>query len=147
MTGIKLRIDMIYTAKIEKDGDGYSAYFPDVPGADTCGDTKEEAVKFAGEALNGVLASMLGRKDPLPQANALPDKRKGLYPIEVKPQLAIAYSIFEARRGKPAAEISRRMGIARQAYRRLEDPGASLSVATLLKFSRAVGKRLEIRFV
>lgn len=59
----------------------------------------------------------------------------------------VAYAIFEARRGRTAAEISRELGMTKQAYGRLEDPKASLTVATLEKFAKAVGKKLEINFV
>ena len=45
------------------------------------------------------------------------------------------------------AEISRRMGISRQAYQRLEDPKSSLSVSTLIKLAEALGKNLEVRLV
>lgn len=59
----------------------------------------------------------------------------------------VAYAIFEARRGRTAAEIARKTSITRQAYGRLEDPKASLTVTTLEKFAKAVGKKLEINFV
>ena len=66
---------MQYTAKIFKDGDFYSVTFPDVPGANTFASTVEEARTMAKDALDGVLFSMLERKDPLPVANAslIPD--------------------------------------------------------------------------
>lgn len=138
---------MFYTAKITKEDDGYSVEFPDVPGAFSDGDTLKEAFANAEEALNGVLACMLDRKDPLPVAKVKANSKRGLYEISVNNRLAVSYSIFEARRGKSAAEISRKMGITRQAYQRLENPKASLSVATLEKFANATEKKLEIRFI
>ena len=138
---------MNYIAKFFKDGDGIGVEFPDVPGAFTCADTMDEARDMARDVLNGVLSVMLDRKDPLPVARTKADPKKGLEPVAVDDRLAIAYTIFEARRGKSAAEVARKMGISRQAYRRLEDPKASLTVATLVKAAKALGKQLDIAFV
>ncbi|MBQ7079513.1 MAG: type II toxin-antitoxin system HicB family antitoxin [Fibrobacter sp.] len=138
---------MQYTAKIYKDGDFYSVMFPDIPGANTFANTIEEARSMAKDALDGVLFSMLERKDPLPVARTKVDSNKGLESIHVDDRLAIAYTIFEARRGKSAASIARKMGITRQAYQRLENPKASLTITTLIKAAEALGKKLSIAFV
>lgn len=138
---------MNYIAKFFKDGDGIGVEFPDVPGAFTCADTMDEARDMARDVLDGVLSVMLDRKDPLPVARTKADPRKGLEAVPVDDRLAIAYTIFEARRGKSAAEVARKMGISRQAYQRLEDPKASLTVATLVKAAKALGKQLDIAFV
>lgn len=138
---------MNYIAKFFKDGDGIGVEFPDVPGAFTCADTMDEARDMARDVLNGVLSVMLDRKDPLPVARTKADPRKGLEAVPVDDRLAVAYTIFEARRGKSAAEVARKMGISRQAYQRLEDPKASLTVATLVKAAKALGKQLDISFV
>ncbi len=81
---------MFYTARIERDGDGWSASFPDVPGAMTCADTKEEALVEAKDALEGVLAAMLDRKDALPACKTLPNEKRGLYAVDVDPSLSAA---------------------------------------------------------
>lgn len=44
-----------YVIVIEKAGTNLSAYFPDVPGCGTVGDTVEEILKNAEEALEGHL--------------------------------------------------------------------------------------------
>ena len=138
---------MQYTAKIFKDGDFYSVTFPDIPGANTFASTVEEARTMAKDALDGVLFCMLERKDPLPVAKTKADVSKGFVAIQVDDRLAIAYTIFEARRGKSAASIARKMGITRQAYQRLENPKASLTVTTLIKAAEALGKKLSIDFI
>ena len=143
----KKESSMQYTAKIYKDGESYSVTFPDVPGANTFADTIDEARNMAKDALDGILFCMLERKDPLPVARTKAEPSKGLEAIHVDDRLAIAYTIFEARRGKSAAFIARKMGITRQAYQRLENPKASLTVATLIKAAEALGKKLSIAFV
>ena len=138
---------MFYVAKIERDGDGWSASFPDVPGAMTCADSMDEVLSEAADALNGVLAAMLDRKDAMPVRKTEPDEKRGLYAIEADPGVSFAYQAFEARRGKPAAAIARRMGMTRQNFSRLENPRSNLSIRMMEKVAKALGKRLRIELV
>jgi predicted RNase H-like HicB family nuclease len=56
-----------YIALVHKDeGTSYGVSFPDVPGCISAGDTFEEAVANASEALAGHLALMKSDGDPLP---------------------------------------------------------------------------------
>lgn len=142
---------MRYTCKITKSADGgrvfYDVEFPDIPEAYSCADTIEEARANAKDVLDSILTAKLGQGDPLPVARTKADPRKGLEAVPVDDRLAVAYTIFEARRGKSAAEVARKMGITRQAYQRLEDPKSSLTVATLVNAAKALGKQLDIAFV
>lgn len=79
---------MFYVAKLtpEKDG-GYSVTFPDIPGCITQGDTKDEALKMAKEALELTLEDYMDGS-PLPDPDTDEDKANGLYAIEVDQDLA-----------------------------------------------------------
>jgi predicted RNase H-like HicB family nuclease len=56
-----------YIVLVHKDeGTSYGVSFPDVPGCISAGDTFEEAVVDAAEALAGHLALMKADGDPLP---------------------------------------------------------------------------------
>ena len=138
---------MEYIAKIAKEEDGFTVEFPDIPGCYTCGDSLEEALTMAEDALYAVLYAKLEDKDPLPESTLAEDKKNGLYAIQVRGRLALAYTIFEARRGKTAASLCQKMGITRQAYQKIEDPNAGITFATLEKLAAALGKKLEIKFV
>ncbi|MCQ2106340.1 MAG: type II toxin-antitoxin system HicB family antitoxin [Fibrobacter sp.] len=137
---------MEYIAKINHEEDGFTVEFPDIPGCYTCGDTLEEALTMAEDALYAILYAKLEDKDPLPRSTLSEDQKNGFYAIQVNGRLALAYTIFEARRGKSAASICKKMGIAPQQYK-LEDPKAGITFATLEKFAKAIGKKLEIKFV
>ncbi len=137
---------MNYIAKIIHEDNAYQVEFPDVPGCYTYGDTLEQAIDMAKDALDLLLETMLDDKEPLPKSTITEDKKNGLYAIQVNNRLALAYTIFEARRGKSAASICKKMGIAPQQYK-LEDPKAGCTFATLEKFAAAIGKKLEIKFV
>ena len=57
-----------YIALVHKDeGTSYGVSFPDVPGCISAGDTFEEAVTNAGEALAGHFAAMRADGEPIPQ--------------------------------------------------------------------------------
>jgi len=61
-----------YVALVHKDaGTSYGVSFPDVPGCVSAGDTMEEALANAAEALAGHLALMRADGDALPQARGL----------------------------------------------------------------------------
>ncbi len=54
----------IYPAVFEKENEGgYSVYFPDLKGANTCGDTLEDAYNMAADCLGGLLLAY-GDKKP-----------------------------------------------------------------------------------
>ncbi len=56
-----------YIALVHKDeGTSYGVSFPDVPGCISAGDTFEEAVANAGEALDGHFAAMRADGEPIP---------------------------------------------------------------------------------
>jgi predicted RNase H-like HicB family nuclease len=56
-----------YIALVHKDvGTSYGVSFPDVPGCISAGDTFEQAVANAAEALAGHFAAMRADGDPIP---------------------------------------------------------------------------------
>jgi len=73
--------------------------------------------------------------------------KKGLYAIPVKPEIEIAYMIFEARQNKPIAKVAKEAGISKQAYRSFETPFANSTFNTLSNIAKALGKNLEIRLI
>lgn len=139
---------MLYYCILEKDKEsgGFTVFFPDVPGAITEGNTKDEALFYAWEALNGVLESMIGRGLDLPPVKT--EKGRELYPVEVEPHIITAWQLRKLRGNRPQSEIARRLGLSYQAYQRLENPvKGNPTIKTLEKVARAFGKRLEINLV
>lgn len=62
----------------ERDG-GYSVYFPDFPGCNTCGDDLSEARAMAIDALTGYIETSLEEGEALPAPSDLDTaKRKAL---------------------------------------------------------------------
>ncbi|MBN9496115.1 MAG: type II toxin-antitoxin system HicB family antitoxin [Alphaproteobacteria bacterium] len=70
-----------YIAIIEGgDTPGYSVFFPDLPGCASGGDTIDEAIGNAHEALNLHLSGMAADNDPIPEPSPFED-------IEVDPEV------------------------------------------------------------
>ena len=66
-----------YVALVHKDaGTSYGVSFPDVPGCVSAGDTFEEAVANAAEALAGHLSLMEKDADPMPVPRSFEQLRR-----------------------------------------------------------------------
>ncbi|MGX7195752.1 type II toxin-antitoxin system HicB family antitoxin [Enterococcus olivae] len=63
----------IYPAVFEKDPVGFGIYFPDVEGAVTQGDSIEEGLEMASDALGIQLAWYVEQQLPLPTASNMND--------------------------------------------------------------------------
>ena len=63
----------VFPAIFSIDPDGISVEFPDLPGCLTCGETEEEAMEMAKEALSLHLWGMEDDGDPIPQSSRLAD--------------------------------------------------------------------------
>ncbi len=57
---------MKYTVIIEKAGDNYSAYVPDLPGCVGAADTPDETLELMREAIEFHLAGLRRDGDPVP---------------------------------------------------------------------------------
>lgn len=60
-----------YPAIIERAANGFSVFFPDLPGCASAGANVQEAALGAEEALNGHLAVMAQFGDPIPDPSPL----------------------------------------------------------------------------
>ncbi len=64
---------MVYPATIEKIENQYWLEFPDLEGCQTWGDTLEEVLSNASEALQGYLLSYMEQKMPIKKASNIED--------------------------------------------------------------------------
>ena len=134
---------MTYTAIIKKSNGAYLVEFPDIPSINTYGETIENALKNAKEALNGCLESDFERGFQLPKSSK--KETKSTYSIEVEPHIALAYQLRKIRNGLSQSEIAKKLGISYQAYQKLENPRkCNPTVKTLEKISEVFGKNLVI---
>jgi len=137
---------MFYYAKIIKQDGDFLVSFPDLVNINTYGNTLEDALKNAAEALNGSLEADFEYGYKLPEARTR--QGRGLYPVEVFPHIEIAYMLRQLRNGYSQKEIAGRLGISQQAYQKLENPRkCNPTMKTLEKISSVLNKKLEVTFV
>ncbi len=58
---------MTYLVVIEKGGNSFGAYVPDLPGCAVVGETREEALELIREAVDIHVSSLKENGDPLPE--------------------------------------------------------------------------------
>jgi len=135
-----------YPATIKKTEGRYLVSFVDLENINTFGETIEQALKNAEEALNGCLESDFDRGFRIPE----PADKKGrnIYYIPVKPHIDVALMLRKMRAGKIQQEIARKLKISFQVYQGLENPRkANPTIKALEKVVRAYGKHVALGFL
>lgn len=124
------------------------AEFPDCPGCQTFAEPGEDIRAAAEEALTGWIESMLEARDTVKPPSRRTPKGDILW-VEVPPTLATALSLRWAREraGLTQTQLARQTGVSQQAIAKLERPDANPTVGTLTKVARALGLKLDLRFV
>ena len=136
---------IIYPAAITYDpsDNGYNVVFPDLDGCFTCGDSLEEAKKYAGEALTGYLESIDERKLKIPEPSRL--EGKDIYYVSPEKEVAFAIWLKLTRRkqGLTQKDVAEKLGIRYQTYQRIENPSkTNPTLRTILKLEEVLGERI-----
>ena len=137
-----------FQLKVHREGDHYWGEFPDLPGCFTQGDSKEELIEHAREALSLYLEEARDPTWKVPQ----PKERSGRQYVWVSPyeDVAIPLMIRQARHKKGLGQrhLAKLLGMNVQQVQRLETPGKSNpTVKTLSAISRALDEELEIKLI
>jgi antitoxin HicB len=133
-----------YRVKLSTDtNDTILVEVPDVPGAVTFGDDREEALLRAPDAIESALMGYIGlrREIPLPRAGG-----KGPFvtlPALTEAKLALYTAMRAAKVGK--AELARRLNCHLPQVDRLLDLRHASRLDQLEAAFRALGKRLSVR--
>ncbi len=137
---------MHYPANVKPDGDGWKVSFPDIPEALTAGQTWEEAVEMAKDALITALEFYFDEKREVPKPSAV---KKGQIPVELPASLAAKVLLLNEmikQRVRPS-ELARRLGTTPQEVNRLTQLTHPTKIDGIAVALSALGKRLEIRAV
>ncbi len=135
---------MRYPARITCKADGCTVTFPDIPEAITCGDTKEEALENAVDALETALDFYFEQDRSVPMPSV---PKRGQHLIELPPSVSAKVLLFNellAQKVRPA-ELARRLAIPRQHVTRLLDPRHPTKIDSIAAALKVLGKTLEIR--
>ncbi len=137
-------MDIRYPATIEKQLDGsFFVQFVDLPDTFTEGQTREEALFNAAEALSAMLAWRLDESLEIPQ----PSQRiKGASYIAPDAKTQAAMLLRLSRGERTLSDLARGLETSWPAAKRLEDPSHWPSLKTLDRAAAVLGKRLVLRF-
>lgn len=130
-----------YTLSAEIGG-GFTVAFPDIPAANTQGETEAECAAMAEDALVAALSFYTEDGLPLPRASA-PRGR----PVAIVPTLAAAkFALHEAKLGLALnnVELAKRLGLRESEVRRLLNPAHNSRIAALDAALRTLGRRLVV---
>ena len=140
---------MQFPAIVTRAGGVFLIEFPDCSGCQTFARDEAEIDARAMEALEGWLEVNLedGEAPPRPSARHRGAKGGVLRRSPVSSQLAAAIEIRWARQAAKLSqsELGERIGVSQQAIAKLER-GGNVSLETLDKVARGLGRAVELRF-
>ena len=138
---------MQYVASLKREGPNTLVSFPDCPGCQTFGRTRDRAIANAREALEGWLEAHLVAGDAPPQPG--PQSKRSTsrsVAVNVAPILAVRLQLRWARQslGLTQAALAKRVGVTRQQIALLEAPDSNVTLRTLERVASAMNLRLEV---
>jgi len=130
----------IYFDKVDKC---FLVEFIDLPGCQTYGQTQEEAISNAVEALSGYLETIDSRKLPIPH----PSKHKGENIYYIKPEKNVSFAIWlrkkRLEKGYTQKQVAHILKISYQSYQRYENPSKSNpTLKTIAKLEEVLKENL-----
>ncbi|HDW2026427.1 TPA: type II toxin-antitoxin system HicB family antitoxin [Enterobacter ludwigii] len=133
---------MRYPVTLTPDSGGYVVSFPDIPEALTQGDTREEALINALNALVTAFEFYFEDNERVPDPGEVTDDF-----VEVPASVTAKVILLNAYIGSglTQVELAARMGIKKQEVTRLFDLKHSTKIDTIQKALVALGKSLELR--
>ncbi len=133
---------MRYPVNLEKDGEGLFVSFPDIPEALTQGDTREEALEMARDALVTAFEFYFEDNRPVPMPGTDGDDFVTV-PASVWAKVLLLNAMIET--GTTNAELARRMNLKPQEVQRIVTLGHNTKIDTTQTALAALGKSLELQ--
>ncbi len=137
---------MRYPVNLRKDGRFFLVTFPDIPEAITQGETREEALQAAQDALETALDFYFDEQRTVPSPS---NPKRGQPVIELPPSIAAKVVLMNemVRQRVRPAELARRLHTSPQAVNRLVNLKYSSKIDGIDEALKALGKTLEVRAV
>jgi len=134
---------MLYPAKLAPEDGGYVVTFRDIPEAITQGDTREEAIAMAADALATAMEFYFEDRRQVPPPSEL---RRGEVAISLPAGFTAKALLLNEMlaQGVTPSELARRMGTSPQVVNRIVDLGHATKIDTIADALRALGARLDL---
>jgi antitoxin HicB len=124
----------------------YAVRFPDIPEALTLGDTEQEALRHAADALESALDFYFENKRLIPEPSA---PKRGYKFVELPPSLSAKVLLFNElliQQVRPS-EVARRLKVSPQEMTRILNPRHATKIDSIAAALATLGKRLEVQLV
>lgn len=137
---------MLYPAKLAPEDGGFVVTFRDIPEAITQGDSREEAIAMAADALATAMEFYFeeGKQVPLP-SDTRRDEVGIFLPTGYSAKVLLLNQML-AQKVTPA-ELARKLGTSPQVVNRLVNLSHATKVDAIADALSALGKRLELSVV
>ncbi len=130
----------------DKESGGFVVTFPDIPEAITQGETVEEALKMAQDALETALDFYFDDRRPIPApSRAKRGQRLVTLPVSIEAKVLLLNEMIR-QRVRPA-ELARRLRTTPQVVNRLVNLRYVSRIDGIASAMAALGKSLEVRAV
>jgi antitoxin HicB len=137
---------LAYPVELTPDGKFLMVTFPDIPEANSQGDSVEDALKMAADALETALDFYFDAGRPVPA----PSKpKRGQHTVELRASVAakvLLLNEMSSQKVRPS-ELARRLRVTRQEVNRLIDRRYTSKIDGIAGALKALGKTMEIRAV
>ena len=126
-----------------EEGEGFIVTFPDVPGAITGAQTREESLFLAEDVLVAMLAVYVQQQREIPTPSPVAD---GQELVAVPPIAAAKLALYTAMReqGITGDALAVRLNLSDSAIRKLLDPDCYSHISQIMRALRNVGRSLVI---
>ena len=126
-----------------EEGEGFIVTFPDVPGAITGAQTREESLFLAEDALVAMLAVYVQQQREIPTPSPVAD---GQELVAVPPIAAAKLALYTAMReqGITGDALAIRLNLNDSAIRKLLNPDCYSHISQIMRALRNVGRSLVI---
>lgn len=135
---------MRYPVNLEPDSGGFFVSFPDIPEALTQGDSREDALSMALDALVTAFEFYFEDNRKVP----LPSEVTGEFvdvPLSVASKVLMLNAFIDS--SMTQTELANRMGVKKQEITRLFDLKHATKIDAVQKAMRVLGKRLELQVI
>lgn len=130
---------MDYAARLEPDGNGYVVTFRDIPEAITQGDTLDEALEMAADALATAMDFYFEDNRPVPLPTPAQEGEHYVsLPLSIWSKVLLLNEMLSQH--VTQAELAKRMGIKPQQMTRIVNLEHSTKIDTIVDAFKALGK-------
>lgn len=135
---------MRYPIKLTDIGGEFMVTCPDFPGLHSVGDSKQDALREAVDALETMIQAYVQDRLDIPPPSA---PKRGQYMVDLPPQAVAKIGLYEAMRaeGLSKADLARRLGVHRPQVDRLLDLRYESKLEQVVMALGAVGRRIELQ--